>query len=135
MQRIPDNWYRRADDYKLAKVHFDTVQVLLEAPPTMKLGGNTGQVNFAGVDISNITGGVYNTKNLLQGNILACFAYQAFQMDFSRTLSGLFTNLQPALNILSTYIAPQFANLGCPELTQYDGSVFGTYPGTSDTSH
>ncbi|KAG9074078.1 hypothetical protein FS749_014408 [Ceratobasidium sp. UAMH 11750] len=66
MQRIPDNWYCRADDYKLAKVHFDTVQVLLEAPPTMKLGGNTGQVNFAGVDISNITGGVYNTKNLLQ---------------------------------------------------------------------
>jgi hypothetical protein len=38
------------------------------------VGGNTNGVNtFAGLDIGDISGGVYNFSNLLKGDNFACF--------------------------------------------------------------
>ncbi|KAG8705497.1 hypothetical protein FRC09_002921 [Ceratobasidium sp. 395] len=137
-ERIPDNWYRRqiGNDYGIVTFVLDILRVANKVPAILKIGGNTGKVNsFVGVDIANITGGVYNLQNLLQGNNIACFAYQTFQMDAPDILSGLFSDITAALGLITKYITPQFANLGCPELSKYDGSVFGTYPGAKDTSH
>ncbi|KAG8705498.1 hypothetical protein FRC09_002922 [Ceratobasidium sp. 395] len=137
-ERIPDNWYRRqiGNDYGLVAFNLDILRVASKVPGILKIGGNTGKVNsFAGVDIANITGGVYNLQNLLQGNNIACFAYQTFQIAAPDILSGLLSDITAALGVITKYITPQFLNLGCPELSKYDGSVFGTYPGASDTSH
>ncbi|KAG8786643.1 hypothetical protein FRC12_016428 [Ceratobasidium sp. 428] len=137
-ERIPDNWYRRqiGNDYGIVTFVLDILRVAKVVPDILKIGGNTGKVNsFVGVDIANITGGVYNAANLLQGNNIACFAYQTFQMDAPDILSGLFNDITAALGVITKYITPQFLNLGCPELSKYDGSVFGTYPGAKDTSH
>jgi hypothetical protein len=42
------------------------------------IGGNTGKPNtFTGVNIADLTGGVFNAETLLEGNNLMCFAFQA----------------------------------------------------------
>jgi hypothetical protein len=48
---------------------------ILENDPTLlDIGGNTNGVNtFTGVDLGNLTGGVINGQNLLQGDNFACF--------------------------------------------------------------
>ncbi len=43
-------------------------------PRTLNIGGNTAGVNtFAGLDIGDLTGGVYNSMNLLNGDNFICF--------------------------------------------------------------
>jgi hypothetical protein len=41
------------------------------------IGGNTGAVNsFVGLEAGDLTGGLFNSATLLQGNNLMCFALQ-----------------------------------------------------------
>ncbi len=37
-------------------------------------------------------------------------------------------------SVILQYIAPLIAGLACPELTKWDNSVFGIYPGAQDHS-
>ncbi|QRV90120.1 peroxidase family 2 domain protein [Ceratobasidium sp. AG-Ba] len=102
-ERIPDNWYRRqiGNDYGVVPFVLDILRIAEQVPEILKIGGNTGKVNsFVGVDIANITGGVYNLQNLLEGNNLACFVYQTFQMDAPDILSGLLVISLPPLVLL-----------------------------------
>ncbi|CAE6518622.1 unnamed protein product [Rhizoctonia solani] len=131
-ERIPDNWYRRPTDYILPLFDLDLVAAGLKYPQFLSVGGNTGNVNsFAGVNLGNITGGVYNTVNLLQGNNLVCFGFQAAQQAIPDVLKGVLGDLTAALGLWTTKITPILSGLSCPELTKYDGAVFKTYPGSS----
>ncbi|KAF8599575.1 Cloroperoxidase [Ceratobasidium sp. AG-I] len=130
-ERIPDNWYRRqvGNDYGLVPFNSDILRIAAKVPGLLSVGGNTGKVNsFVGVDIANLTSGVYKAGNLLEGNNLICFAYQAMQIAAPDFLKGL-TDITAALNLIKSKIAPQFAGLGCPQLSQYNGAVFNAYPG------
>ncbi|CAE6341219.1 unnamed protein product [Rhizoctonia solani] len=130
-ERIPDNWYKRPIDYSIPLYAVDLLYAGLKHPEFLSIGGNTGKVNsFAGVNIGNITGGVYNSVNLLEGNNLVCFAFQAAQQAMPDVLKGIMGDLTAALGLWTTKLVPILSGLGCPQLTKYDGSVFGTYPGS-----
>ena len=52
----------------------DYPPLLAAEPRTLSIGGNTAGVNtFTGFDMGDLTGGVYNSKNLLNGDNFACF--------------------------------------------------------------
>ncbi|CAE6416011.1 unnamed protein product [Rhizoctonia solani] len=131
-ERIPDIWYKRPVDYSFAALALDLVDAALEHPEFLSIGGNMGKVNsFAGVNLRNITGGVYNSANLLQGNNLVCFAFQAAQQATPDVLKGgLIGGIVSVLADLTSKITPILTNLGCPELTKYDSSAFKIYPGS-----
>lgn len=47
-------------------------------PGILRFGGNTGTTDsFTGVDLQDLTGGVFNAETLADGNNGACFLYQA----------------------------------------------------------
>ncbi|CAE6453669.1 unnamed protein product [Rhizoctonia solani] len=130
-ERIPDNWYRRPTDYTLPVFSLDLVSAGLKHPEFLSIGGNTGKVNsFAGVNVGDITGGIYNSVNLLEGNNLVCFAFQAAQLAVPDVLKGILGDLIGALGLWTAHVAPVLLGLGCPQLTKYDQSLFKTYPGS-----
>ncbi|KAF8699333.1 Peroxidase, family 2, partial [Rhizoctonia solani] len=130
-ERIPDNWYKRAIDYSIPLYSVDLLYAGLKHPEFLSIGGNTGKVNsFAGVNVGDITGGVYNSVNLLEGNNLICFAFQAAQQAMPDVLKGILGDLTAALSLWTANITPILSGLGCPELTKYDGSVLSAYPGS-----
>jgi len=50
--------------------------VASQYPQFLDVGGNTGKTNtFTGVDLQDLTGGVYNLQTLGQDGSAACFAF------------------------------------------------------------
>jgi hypothetical protein len=97
-ERVPDNWYRRptSNQYTAPDVFVDVGIGYAAYPNTLKFGGNAGTTNsFVGLNVANLTGGVYNAQDLFQGDNLACFSFSVLQEalpDFlSTTLNGLST--------------------------------------------
>lgn len=82
-----------------------------------------------GVNPGDLTGGVYTSTNLLQGNNLECFTFQALQQGLPSVLSGIFKNIGPAVALVSQYVSPILAPLKCPALTAFNQSLFNQYPG------
>ena len=78
-------------------------------PEALSVGGNTGKVNtFTGVDLANITGGVYQTSDLTDPKKFVCYLYQitlAIVPDFLRS-EALGDALGGALNLLQSKISP-----------------------------
>ncbi|KAF8602855.1 hypothetical protein BDV93DRAFT_607177 [Ceratobasidium sp. AG-I] len=129
-ERIPDNWYRRLGDYGLAQAAVDGLTIASKIPQTLSIGGNTGTVNsYAGVDVSDLTGGVFNAANLLEGNNSACFMFRVIEVATPSMLEGLISNIATAVALISEKIAPQFDKFNCPQLSKYDTSLFKKYPG------
>jgi len=131
-EKIPDNWYKRAigDEYTIPFFLSDLLAAALEYPQFLDIGGNTGKVNtFTGVDIKNLTGGVFNAGTLTQGNNLECFIFQSLQQALPDVLKGLVLNVADAMSPLSKILQPLVGSLGCPVLSSYDSSQFSQYPG------
>lgn len=137
-ERIPDNWYRRANDdaWTLADIVFSTAQQCLAYPTNCQVGGNTGTVNsFSGVNAGDITGGLINSfTDLSDPARLGCFISQAIQADVPSFLDKVFTGelLNQVLAAIPGKLLPALAPLGsCPNLpkgksvTQYAAN----YPG------
>lgn len=130
-ERIPDNWYRRAfgDEYTIPFFLLDVIAEATANPQFLDIGGNSGKVNdFFGVDIANITGGVYDAKDLLTGNNLECFTFQLLNQAAPDLLEGLLQNVGSALGKLNNEITTIIAGLGCPQINdksydQYKDSV------------
>ena len=130
-EKIPDNWYTRnkLDPYTIPFFQLDLTQAALEHPEFLNVGGNTGKVNtFTGVDLTNLTGGVYNTQTLLQGNNAACFAMELAVMQAPDLISGLATDTS-AMDALGVALNNATNSLGCPQLNSIDKSQFAQYPG------
>jgi len=131
-EKIPDNWYKRpvGEEYTIAAFTADAVNQLLENPELIVVGGNTGEPNtFTGVDIGDLTGGVYDSETLLQGNNAMCFALQNVQQGAPDVLRGLVGNLLVAVRKLSDTLDPLIASLGCPQIAKYDKLLLSKFPG------
>jgi hypothetical protein len=70
------------------------------------------------VDPSDLTGGVFNTANLLQGNNLRCFFFSAAQQAIPAVLKGVVFDLTPALRFSINPLA--YPNpVGLPNLDHF----------------
>jgi len=126
-ERIPENWYRRSigAPYDIPYFMGDVVAFAALHPKFLDIGGNLdGKVNnFAGVQIENLTNGVFNSADLLKGNNLGCFAFQlAAQVKADLVLLDV-------LNQLTDVVGDIVTQLGCPQLQKIDESVLEQFPG------
>lgn len=119
-----DNWYRRpiGNEYTIPAFAADAVQLQLAVPDRVAVGGNLGTAgSFVGVDLGDLTGGVYNSATLLQGNNLICFGYEVLLTAVPDVLKGVLGDISSALNLITGKIAPQFAQFNCPQLNCESG--------------
>jgi hypothetical protein len=115
-EKFPENWYKRAigDEYTVPFFFSDLLAAAEKYPQFLDIGGNTGKTDtFTGVDIQDLTGGVFNAGTLLQGDNAICFAFQALQQAAPDLLKGLVTNVAGTMN-------------------SYDVSQFNEYPGADN---
>jgi hypothetical protein len=77
-----------------------------------------------GVDIANLTGGLYSSATLLEGNKLGCFVYQISAQAKPDILLG-------PLDALTGAIGGAIGSLGCPQLEAIDESLLKQFPGYS----
>ena len=131
-EKFPDNWYKRnaVDYYTIPYLSVDINVMALEHPEFLSVGGNTGKPNsFAGVDPSQLTNGVFDSQNLLQGNNAICFGLEASLMEAPDILTGLYSDIDPAMDKLGTAVNQATNGLGCPQLNSISKGQFGQYPG------
>ncbi|KAH7028893.1 Chloroperoxidase, partial [Microdochium trichocladiopsis] len=131
-EKFPDNWYKRnpVDAYTIPYLTLDATAMQLQHLEFLPVGGNTGTVNsFTGVDPSNLTGGVFNAQNLLEGNNAVCFAVQAALQMAPDLLKPLVSDVGAAVSQLSSAVGSVTSELSCPQLTQFDDSQFSQFPG------
>jgi hypothetical protein len=84
---------------------------------------NTGTTNsFTPVDVANLTGGLYNSETLLDGNNFACFAYQLSAQAKPDILLG-------ALDQLTDAVGKITSSLACPQLKSIDTKQLQALPG------
>lgn len=67
--------YKRPNPYTITEFLANDYAALIAHDPTLlSIGGNTNGVDtFVGLDVGDVTGGVINGQNLLQGDNFACF--------------------------------------------------------------
>jgi hypothetical protein len=84
------------------------------------------------VNLGDLTGGIYSSANLLQGNNLGCFMFEAAQQAVPAALSGLAANLlAPILTMVNNAISPATTMLNCPALLTWNQAALSQYPGAS----
>lgn len=115
-ERIPDNWYRRADDdaWTLVDILLSTAQQCLSYPSNCQIGGNTGTVNsFAGINLGDISGGFVNVvEDLTDPEKLGCFISQVIQAEVPSFLDNLVGEVVVDVLDLVGSLLPALAPLG-----------------------
>lgn len=111
MEKIPENWTNRKTPYTNEEVTAEIVAQYLMYP--ILFGGTTGDGSF---DALPTFGAIKDGK--ISPNIDAattsCLLYQLATGQIPSSLNGLITPTVDALAFITTKVAPQFANLGCP---------------------
>jgi hypothetical protein len=90
-ERIPLNFYKRAigNEYTIPLFIEDTFSFASKFPEMFSIGGNTGEVDsYAALDLGNLTGGIYNSADLLERNNLWCFVFQSLLAAAPDALKG-----------------------------------------------
>lgn len=131
-EKIPDNWYKRAigDEYTIPFFLTDVLAAAAQYPQFLSVGGNTGTKNsFTGIDVTNLSGGLFNGASLLQGNNLECFLFQALVQGGPDLIEQLFVNPAPANTKLNGMVSTAQGAAICPKLNNIDYSQFNKYPG------
>jgi len=75
-----------------------------------------------GVDVADLSGGLFNSTSLLEGNNLACFVYQAAAQAKPDLLLG-------ALTTLTDTVSDLVGTLACPKLQSIDADALKQFPG------
>lgn len=96
-----------------------------------------GEVNsFAGVDLSDLTGGVLNITKLLEGNNLLCFVFGILKTTSPNSLSTIFSILDVPLRLITDTFGAAILNLACPAFKDmtvagksFDEGMKAQYPG------
>lgn len=70
--------------------------------------------NYAGVDISNLTGGVLNLTKILQDNNLLCFVFEIVKTVSPNSLSTIFAIIEVPLKMVTDTVAAAILNMACP---------------------
>lgn len=125
-------WYRRAygNEYTIPAFALDAVRALKALPYMAVVGGNTGQPNtFTGVNIGDLTGGVFNAETLLEGNNALCFAFQFVNFATPDILNGLLGNVVLAVRKITAALDPILQSLACPQTAKYDLGLLASFPG------
>ncbi|KAI8939510.1 hypothetical protein NX059_003281 [Plenodomus lindquistii] len=134
-ERIPENWYKRpggVDRYNLVDVFTDLLTNEALYPGTFRIGGNTGEVDtFTGVNLDELTGGVFNAATLLEGNNGACFLLSASLAGLPDITDPLLGPVGSVLGWAREQLGPVGQSLGCPQLASLDNSLFSQFPGAS----
>ncbi|PPJ58085.1 hypothetical protein CBER1_05299 [Cercospora berteroae] len=133
-ERIPDNWYRRSStvQYNIPEVVADVFVNNAMYPGIVRFGGNTGTTDsFAGVDITDLTGGALNAQSLLEGNNGACFFLQASQQAIPDALDPALGAIGSVANWAAQQLGPIADKLACPQLIDFESSLFDQFPGAS----
>lgn len=136
-ERIPDNWYKRnlVDQYSIPFFALDLNDAATTYPEFLNIGGNLGKTNtFAGVDITNITGGLYNLETLAEGNNAMCFVFELLIQMLPDLVEGLLVDTSAAVNKMMGPLTNATAALGgCQQLNNVQQSqfqeAFKAYPG------
>ena len=134
-ERIPDNWYTRnvVDAYTIPYLSLDGLGMSTKHLKFFTVGGNTGTVNsFVGVNPENLTGSVYTLDSLAEGDNAFCYGVQLTKQAAPDILSGLFSDVKKALNVLNPVLDDVTGSLGCPEIDSIDESQFAQFPGYTD---
>jgi hypothetical protein len=106
----------------------------LQHPEFLSVGGNTGKVDtFAGIEPTDLTGGVFNSATLLEGNNFMCYAMQLAVQQLPDILSGLLTDKDAAQDKVGTEINSITNSLGCPKLNNINKDQFNKYPGYTNS--
>ncbi|CZR52765.1 related to oxidase [Phialocephala subalpina] len=138
--RIPENYYRRPDDFTFTDGLQDLLyHTVIKRPTLFSIGGNVNGVNtFAGIDYANITGGAFNAAQLLEGNNALCFTFQFVKEAAPNILSSLYATIGPVLSQLTSVLDTVFLSLDCPaykDLSVNGTDLFSyfkaTYPGAA----
>lgn len=129
-ERIPDNWYRQpTDSLTIARFLLCIAKVIAFYPRAANVGGNTGKVNtFTPVDLGDLTGGVYNSKDLLDPQKLSCFFFRVSQSvtpDIFKKLGTLVTD-GVLKQLTDSIFGP--GTFGCPTMT-INQSTLTQFPG------
>ncbi|KAL0061583.1 hypothetical protein AAF712_011610 [Marasmius tenuissimus] len=128
-ERIPENWYKRAegDDYDLLKFGREASLAALEYPIFLSVGGNTGTMDsFTGVSPEDLTGGVFNAATLLEGDNLLCFMVEAAVQSVTPDLvKGVVGDVVGAIQRLRSAVEGR----GCPPLKEFDTRLLERFPG------
>jgi hypothetical protein len=141
-ERIPNNWYKSPVPYTFPTfLSTDYSRLVAYDPRHLSMGGNTNGVNsFSGVDIGDLTGGVYNSANLLQGNNFACFYYRLLQnfvlQKLNDPVAGTLLQLGSHLGqVLDTVFGGLMQNgqsvSGCPGFPAKDIHSYSQWCGVS----
>lgn len=141
-ERIPDNWYRRQSDYTFVSYGLDLVTWVTKYPQLLSFGGNTNGVNtFTGIELANLTSGVLNAENLLEGNNLLCFGFQYIKEFAPNSLHSLFATLATPLSMLNDILGTTITSLACPAFkelgingTDFSEYLIKTYPGAAKSN-
>ncbi|KAK5118162.1 hypothetical protein LTR85_008142 [Meristemomyces frigidus] len=137
-ERIPDNWYTRnaLDQYTIPYLTMDNVEMILQHIEFASIGGNTGTTNsFVGLDIENLTSGVYSADTLTQGNNAICLGMELTIQATPDILSGLFLDTNAAADKIGSAFNKVTKSLGCPQLNAVGKGQFAQFPGyTKDYS-
>lgn len=132
-ERIPDNWYRRpnSDPYDIPDVFGDLLPDFLAYPDTFRFGGNVGgQTNtYTGIDIANLTGGVFDGASLFEGNNLECFFFETESQAIPQQLNGLVNDVATAAKSITDILGPLASALSCPSLGEYNEDLLTPYSG------
>jgi len=126
-ERIPANWYRRSMTAPYTIPYFlgDVAAAAVLHPKFLDIGGNQGGKtnNFAGVELEDLTGGVFNSADLLKGNNLGCFVFQVVaQVKADFLLAGVLTTIQDVVGGI-------IGKLACPQLQGIDEQLLEQFPG------
>ncbi|TVY16126.1 Aromatic peroxygenase [Lachnellula arida] len=141
--RIPENYYKRPELFLFMDGAKDLVHyTIIKYPQLFSIGGNTNGVNtFTGLDFADITGGVFNAADLLEGNNALCFAFQVLREGSPNLLSSLYATVGPILDALTEALGTVFTSLDCPaykDLSVNGTDLFtyfkATYPGAALTN-
>lgn len=131
-ERIPENWYKRAigDEYTIPFFLTDVLAAAAQYPQFLDIGGNTGKVDtFTGVDIQDLTGGIFNGATLLQDNNLECFVFQLLVQAGPDLTEQLFSDPSTANAKTQSMVNSALGGAVCPQLDKIDYSQFSKYPG------
>lgn len=115
---------------------------MTEYPELSNIGGNTGTVNsFTGLNLADVTGGVFNVETLLEGNNLLCFAFEVVKAVAPGALATIFEVVSTPLQLILDVLAQPILDLACPALSDLEAGgqdwltgIQTLYPGANKSS-
>lgn len=131
-EKIPMDWYKRAVEYPYDNAYFlaDAANAIALYPKFANIGGNTNGTNtFTGVDVEDLSGGLMNSKNFMEGDNFACFAYQFAAQAKPDLLSALSAITDPLSQVTGALSCPQLKAFDDALLTQFQGYKRSTSEG------